>query len=898
MRITFNIQYYTTWGQKLYVVGSLPELGAWNNAFAKELHYAGDGNWTLEIEPDSASLVLPFDFEYKYFLRSEAGVVFEEWQKSHKLSVTDGSKDYCLMDNWLNRPQNLSFYSSAFAKSWFARSVRQGKAKINSKQKVRIQVFAPEINDNQTLALVGNQPKLGNWNLEKALIPDDKNFPEWSFELDPASLIHPVEYKFCIIDKKDKSIIRWETGKNRILSIPELKKNETLIFSGLHFRDEGFEWKCAGTVIPVFSLRSKHSFGIGDFADLKLFVDWLSLTSQKILQILPINDTTQTHTRMDSYPYNAISIFALHPIYLQLDLLGKLNDPERDIFYREKQKELNSLDVIDYEQVERNKWTFFREIFNQEGEKTLCSEEFAGFFKNNRDWLVPYAAYSYLRDKNNTSDFNFWEGYKKYDKNRIEKLCHPDTPQYKEIALYYYLQFHLHKQLSGAKDYAHSKGVVLKGDIPIGISKTSIEAWTEPNFFNMQYQTGAPPDDFSRTGQNWGFPTYNWKEMEADQFGWWKKRFCKMSDYFDAYRIDHILGFFRIWEIPESSVQGLLGYFSPALPLSVKEIQYSGFNFQLERYTTAHINEYFLPELFGEYTQEVCQVYLNRSSSRHFALKEQFNTQLKIKTRFSGKEDEKSRIIRDGLYAICNETLFIRDSRDPNRFHPRISAAYSFIYRELDGGNKYAFDNLYGDYFYRRHNIFWGEQGYNKLLPLTSSTDMLTCGEDLGMIPACVPEVMNRLQIFSLEIERMPKNPEVEFTALWNLPYHSVCTTSTHDMDPIRMWWKENPERTQRYYNHVLNRWGAAPAECSAEICGQILFNHLSTRSMLTIIPLQDWLSIDESIRRVNANEERINIPANPHHYWRYKMHLRIEDLMNAGELNARIKDLIRNTGR
>ncbi|MDR2621470.1 MAG: 4-alpha-glucanotransferase [Dysgonamonadaceae bacterium] len=896
MQITFNIRYHTTWGQTLRVVGSIPELGAWNNAFAKELHYTGDGDWHLEIElPD-----LPVDFEYKYFLTSEAGTVSEEWQKSHKLSITDTTKNYCLMDTWLNCPQNRAFYSSAFTKSWFPHTVRKGKAKAKThfKSKVQINVFAPEINDNQTLALVGNQPALGAWNPGKALILDDINFPEWSIAIDAAQLTHPVEYKFCIVDRKDKSVIRWETGENRILPLSGTKKNETLIFSGLQFRDEGFEWKCAGTVIPVFSLRSRHSFGIGDFADLKLLVDWLSLTSQKILQILPVNDTTQTHTWLDSYPYNAISIFALHPVYLRLDLMGQLNDSERDDFYRKKQKELNDLEVVDYEQVEHAKWAFFREIFNQEGEKTLDTEEFAGFFKNNKDWLMPYAAYSYLRDKNNTSDFNLWQDYKKYDKDRTEKLCHPDAPQYKEIALYYYLQFHLHKQLSGAKDYAHAKGVVLKGDIPIGISKTSIEAWTEPNFFRMKYQTGAPPDDFSKTGQNWGFPTYNWEEMEADRFGWWKKRFRKMSDYFDAYRIDHILGFFRIWEIPENSVQGLLGYFSPALPLSIDEIQQAGFNFQPERYTTAHINEYFLHELFGDYTQEVCQVYLDKTSSLHFAPKEKLNTQLKIKTHFEGKDDEKSRTIREGLYAICNETLFIRDKQDPNRFHPRISAAYSFIYRELNGSDKQAFDNLYWNYFYRRHNIFWGEQGYNKLSPLISATGMLACGEDLGMIPECVPAVMNQLQIFSLEIERMPKNPDVEFTGLWNLPYHSVCTTSTHDMDTIRMWWKENPERTQRYYNNVLHGGGAAPEECLPEICERILFNHLNTRSMLTIIPLQDWLSIDGQIRRANATGERINIPANPRHYWRYRMHLFIEDLMNAGELNARIKDLIRNTGR
>lgn len=469
MKITFKIQYDTVWGQTLHIAGSLPELGAWNNACAKEMHCTEAGNWSLEIElPDA-----PVDFEYRYFLRSGASMIFEEWKKNHRLSIADATENYYVIDCRHNFPENIAFYSSAFAKCWFAHTPR--KEQTNCREKIQIKVSAPAITGNQTLVIVGNQPGLGNWNPAQALVMGDVNFPEWSCQIPVGELCRtrPVEYKFCIIDKKDKSAVRWETGENRILSLPDPKKNETVIFSGLQFRDKGFEWKCAGTVIPVFSLRSEHSFGIGDFADLKAFVDWLSLTSRKILQILPVNDTTQTHTWMDSYPYSAISIYALHPVYLRLDGMGKLNGSERNVFYRKKQKELNALEAVDYEQVEQTKWAFFGEIFNQEGEKTLNSEEFGEFFNNNKEWLVPYASYSRLRDK------------------------------IYSIELYYHLQFQFH--LSEAKDYAHSKGIVLKGDIPVGISKTS--------------------------------------------------------------------------------------------------------------------NECFLPELFGDYIKEVCQMYLNRSSSRHFARK-------------------------------------------------------------------------------------------------------------------------------------------------------------------------------------------------------------------------------------------------------------------------------------
>jgi 4-alpha-glucanotransferase len=895
MNIRFNIHFHTVWGQTLYITGSLPELGAWDSSFAKEMRHTGDGNWNLEIElPDN-----PVSFEYRYFLMSDNKLILEEWRKNHQMNVIDAKQTYTLIDYWQNRPGNMAFYSSAFTKSWFAHPCDKFERVVKSKKKLCIKALDSEIDRNYSLALLGSLPELGNWEIDKALIMNCDNFPEWSVELDAGQLpSYPFEYKLCVINNEDKSLIQWEKGENRLLTVPAIRENETLIVSGLQFRNDSTEWKCAGTVIPVFSLRSEKSFGIGDFADLKTCIDWLKLTSQKILQVLPLNDTTQTHSWTDSYPYNAISIYALHPIYLRLESIGTLNDSDRGDFYKKKQLELNALDETDYEQVDQFKWMYFREIYAQEGENTLKSQKFCTFFEENKDWLIPYAAYSYFRDISHTSDFRLWNKHRQYNREAIENFCRPDTPQYPEIALYYYLQFHLHQQLLQVKEYAYSRGIVLKGDIPIGVSKTSIEAWTEPQFFNMQHQTGAPPDDFSVNGQNWGFPTYNWEQLEEDNFRWWKKRFRKMSDYFDAYRIDHILGFFRIWEIPEDSVQGLLGWFSPALPLSIEEIENAGLPFKLERFTRAHINEQFLPELFGEFTQEVTAVYLDRSSSRHFAPKEKFNTQLKIKKYFAGKEDEKSRIIRDGLYAVCNEVLFIKDKQKPAHFHPRISAASSFLYSELDNSDKYAFDYLYWNYFYQRHNEFWKEEAYKKLTPLISCTNMLACGEDLGMIPHCVPEVIHKLQIFSLEIERMPKEPNVEFTHLHHLPYHSVCTTSTHDMPPLRMWWKEDKERTQRYYKNVLTKEGPDPENCSPEICEQIIFNHLNTRSMLTIIPLQDWLSLNKQTRRINENEERINIPANSKHYWKYRMHLPLEDLLKASELNDIISRLILTTGR
>lgn len=611
-----------------------------------------------------------------------------------------------------------------------------------------------------------------------------------------------------------------------------------------------------------------------------------------------MNDTTMSHTWMDSYPYSAISVYALHPMYICLPQMGELKDAGRAAFYKSKREELNAKDFVDYEVAVGYKLAYCREFFSQEGQSVLSTPEYQEFFEQNQSWLVPYAAYSYLREKYGTSDFNKWDKNAIYNKSQIRELCSEDSGAYPEISFYYFLQYILHVQFKSVSDYARKNGIVLKGDLPIGVNRTSIDAWTEPQYFNMNGQAGAPPDDFSIDGQNWGFPTYNWNIMEKDNFSWWKKRFCKLSDYFDCFRIDHILGFFRIWEVPLDYIQGLCGHFNPALPLTEAEIEQYGMVFNEARFTTPHINRKFLPELFGDLAEEVEGTYLAQSSSNHFVLKSFCDTQRKIETLFSGKTDGVSLRIKQGLFAIANEVLFLRDPQEKEKYHPRISASHSYMYSELNTSDKYAFDQLYWDFFYHRHNDFWKAQAFKRLTPLVGSTNMLVCGEDLGMIPDSVPDVMNKLQILSLEIERMPKSPQSEFTDMHNLPYHSVCTTSTHDMSPLRNWWKEDREKIQRYYNNVLHYEGQAPEECSSEIASRIVENHLATNSMLTIIPLQDWFAIDDTVKRKDIESERINVPANSNHYWRYRMHIPLERLLSEDRFNDKIAELITASGR
>lgn len=889
MTVSFNIEYRTSWGEEVRIAGLLPE--------SIPMHTTDGIYWTADVELEVPKEGMTINYSYQ--IEQNQIIIRKEWDSFPRRLFLSGNskKKYQIKDCWKNIPEQLYYYSSAFTEALLAHPDRAEIPPCHRKGLV-IKAYAPRINKDYCLAICGNQKALGNWDPDKAIPMSDANFPEWQIELDASKLKFPLEYKFILYHKEEKKADCWENNPNRYLADPELKTNETLVISDRYAYFDIPVWKGAGIAIPVFSLKSENSFGVGDFGDLKRMIDWAVSTQQKVIQILPINDTTMTHAWTDSYPYNSISIYAFHPMYADIKQMGTLKDKSAAAKFNKKQKELNGLPAMDYEAVNQTKWEYFRLIFKQEGEKVLASGEFGEFFNANKEWLQPYAVFSYLRDAFQTPNFREWPRHSVYNAQDIEKMCRPESVDYPHIALYYYIQFHLHLQLVAATKYAREHGVVLKGDIPIGISRNSVEAWTEPYYFNLNGQAGAPPDDFSVNGQNWGFPTYNWDVMEKDGYRWWMKRFQKMSEYFDAYRIDHILGFFRIWEIPMHAVHGLLGQFIPSIPMSREEIESYGLPFR-EEYLIPYIHESFLGQVFGPHTDYVKQTFLLPAETPGvYHMKPEFTTQREVESFFAGKNDENSLWIRDGLYTLISDVLFVPDTKEKDKYHPRIGIQRDFIFRSLNEQEQKAFNRLYDQYYYHRHNEFWRQQAMKKLPQLTQSTRMLVCGEDLGMIPDCVSSVMNDLRILSLEIQRMPKNPMHEFGYLNEYPYRSVCTISTHDMSTLRGWWEEDYLQTQRYYNTMLGHYGTAPTVATPELCEEVVRNHLKSNSILCILSLQDWLSIDGKWRNPNVQEERINVPSNPRNYWRYRMHLTLEQLMKAEELNDKIRELIKYTGR
>ena len=890
MTIHFHIEYRTAFGEEL----SLNIIE--NNEVKAYRMTTIDGiEWWCDLKYSKADTALV----YYYKVAVGDSVERSEWQTvKHVLDLTcSAATDYVVYDRWNAMPEDAYLYSSAFTDCINHLEPQPMQPSAYAKT-LRLVVRAPQLREGQRLAVVGAQKVLGEWNLDKALPMTLHNYCEWAVDID-ASLLHDdsLEFKLVVVNGSGL-VMMWECGYNRTITLSPIMNGQTVVYSLDQAFFEIWNRKLAGTLVPVFSLRSKTSAGIGDFGDLKTMIDLMAKTGQRVLQLLPINDTTITHTWTDSYPYGCVSVFAIHPQYADLRTLPQLEDEEARTEMEAERQRLNALSQIDYEKVNAFKSEYLKRVFVQEGKRIMKSAEFKAFFQETQNWLVPYAQYTWLKDKYGTADFTQWQDHNTWNEDDRVMLSDSRTKAYHEVAFYYFVQYILSSQMKEAHEYAKHKGVILKGDIPIGVNRHSCDVWMEPKYFNLNGQAGAPPDDFSVNGQNWGFPTYNWDEMLKDGCQWWTRRFQNMSRFFDAYRIDHVLGFFRIWEIPIDCVFGLTGQFAPSQAMSRDEIMQYGLNFQEERFTEPFITDWVLDRIFHERADEVRREYMERIDDERYRMKPEVDTQCKIEARFADVTRQEDLWLRDGLYSLVSDVLFVRDRNNANMFHPRISAQLDFIYESLYDNDKQAFNRLYNDYFYRRNNQFWYREAMKKLPKLVQATRMLVCAEDLGMVPDCVPWVMNELKILSLELQSMPKTTTTRFGHLSQNPYRSVCTISSHDMPTLRQWWDENYERTQDYYNSMLYRQGPAPHPLPGWLAKDIIARHLDSPSMLCVLSVQDWLAMYDKLRLPDADAERINIPANPKHYWRYRMHINLEDLMDNAEFIGDISTLIRQSGR
>ncbi|MBL7828712.1 MAG: 4-alpha-glucanotransferase [Saprospiraceae bacterium] len=889
MKIQFYLRYHTRFGESLHVCV--------NQGAPQPLNYLNDELWegAFEIDPKKNKTL-----HWSYVFQAADGSQTAEWENNRQIDLSachQNSLQICDTWNPASAVENV-FYTQPFQVGISPASGGQKKAKGS----VLFRVKAPTLRPDEVVCLTGHGAGLRNWDNAAPFLLE-KNGDWWSIRLDLSAEHFPLGYKYGIWNTRTHRFLGFEEGINRTLLIPPQAGNQisALVHDGF-LRVPSNTWRAAGVSIPVFSLRSEKSWGIGEFTDLPLLADWAKSVGMKMIQLLPINDTTSTHTWTDSYPYAPVSVFALHPIYLNLEQLAGKKHAALLKPLEPKRKQLNSLESVDYESVLQLKWDVIRKLYDLLKTDWQKDDHWLRYYAENKHWLDDYALFCWLRDTNGTPEFNLWPKHAKYDAKALKKLLEPSSLYYDQIALHLFVQWHLHLQLKSAVDYVHALGIALKGDLPIGIYRHSVDAWVAPELYNMNTQAGAPPDPFAEKGQNWGFPTYNWAKMKEDGFAWWKQRFEQLSHYFDAFRIDHILGFFRIWSIPLDAVEGILGVFSPALPLTETELREAGVGFSFDRLCKPYITEHILHEIFGNEAAWVAQHCLKPRSDGRFDLIPAFSSQQKTEAYFKSiAPDTRNASLKQGLFDLIANVVLLGDEvpkGQPWQGAFRFDMEKTSSFRDLPHEVKEPLKQLYVNYFYRRQDDFWKNEAMEKLPALKRASNMLICGEDLGLVPACVPGVMRELGLLSLEIQRMPKAPGSEFFHPKDAPYLSVVTPGTHDMSVLRGWWEEDRNLTQRFYNNVLNQQGDAPYFCEPWVVQLMLAQHLHAPAMWAVFQLQDLLGMDGALRRENPHDERINIPANPKHYWQYRMHLSLEQLLKADSFKAMVAGMVRESGR
>ena len=936
--VHFRIRCHTSYGQSVYVCGASPELGEWNPEKAVCLFDEGvEDYWSGSVRfPLSAD---PRKIEYKYFRCYGKDSIEWEPEQNHVLDVAGVSSPGVIevVDTFRWGDAVLD----AFTRSAFVDVVNRRENKDKNRLplspndvapgsvRVHFSVLCPYVKTHQKLVLVGSSKEMGEWDVEKGTEMSDYDFPFWHAEKILKREDMPFDFKYVIVpekkqteeeDEEEEAEVEaiWESENNRycppvtVDSVDESYPVVLYVSSWFSCPSKDF-FKGLGIYAPVFSLRTDTSCGIGQYDDIKQLVDFCNKVGASLIQLLPINDTTDKGLWEDSYPYRQVSCFALHPIYINLlDITDDLSDDLRDDINRAKWS-FEQKREVDYPVVFEYKSKMLKKIFALVEPTLVDDEKFAAFIEAESEWLKPYALYCYLRDKYGTSDFHSWPEHSSVTSRDVQLLC---AKLEKELTYTYWLQYVCDKQFKGAREYANEHGVILKGDLPIGVFLNSCECWAWPKNFRLDMCAGAPPDAFASDGQNWGFPTYDWDYMEQDDYKWWRLRLQRMAQLFNALRVDHVLGFFRIWEIPRATcVRGMLGHFFPALPVSRDELAQRGL-WDIDRYVRPYVRWHLIRDKFGADAVEVAHKYFNSRdldpSDDFYNFKEEYNTEKKIDAALQKEfadDPAKLKHYRTCLFQLLGDVMLIPDANIANHYHVRTEVTIEHIedtpygprefgspsWLELPEPQKSAMKELYTDFTYRRQTGMWISKACKKLDVLKNTTKMLICAEDLGQINEGIIGTLNSMGLLSLRVQRMSKDPKTTFDEAHTWPYLSVACPATHDMSSIRGWWEENRNEIMEFWSTQLWRHDACPATCEPWVLEMIIRQHLWSESMWCIFLLQDLTDLNPYFRRQDPVDERINIPADPNHHWRYRYPYTLSELCDncdlVGQLRAMVED-------
>lgn len=668
--------------------------------------------------------------------------------------------------------------------------------------------------------------------------------------------------------------------------------------------------KATGVVVPLAALRSKVSPVIGEFPSLVPFARFCKKASLSIIQLLPLNDTgTQ------SSPYSALSSIALHPLYISVQAVSDFEPlyERRETFKKKYDLFVKrfSLSVrFDYAAVHEAKLELLRMIFDACVAKSKKSREAVLCFAEKNPWVIEYALYKNLKKAYLQAS---WKTWKKTDrtvsKEKINKVWH-DKAMQKDHLFYVWLQMTASEQLLEARQKVASLGILLKGDIPILMNEDSCDCWAHPDLFTQRLRAGSPPDADNPAGQSWGFPVYNWDAMKKENYAWWKNRLRNAAAYYDAFRLDHILGFFRLWTLSEREANAVLGHTEPNLAIARKELCALGFDeARITWLSEPHVRTGLVEDITWNHESAVkilstCMTKLQNEELWIFS-KTVFGSLDILHMQFGSLcTKEAGERIKEKLAEKWCDRVLIPLSKDAFVFSWQYKNTTAWA--SLSENEKETLETLFQKN-QKANEALWERHASNIFENIISETNMIACGEDLGARLDCLHPVMENFSILSLVAVRWAREWEKDekpFVPPENYPELSVATTSVHDSSTMREWFQNEHENARLFlYGGKNASINASDAErknaenafknFSPETAKAIFEKAASAKSVWFINPLQDYLYLNGDYYADDARSERINIPGTVSDFnWTYRMCVPIEKLLKDATLIKTISEI------
>lgn len=645
--------------------------------------------------------------------------------------------------------------------------------------------------------------------------------------------------------------------------------------------------RVTGALLPLAALRSQTSIGCGEFADLPAFAAWAADAGLTLIQLLPVNDSGG-----QSSPYSALSAFALHPMYLRIQdtpeyaALGTAERSGVDASIDAAAAELDSAIRFDYDAVVRHKLTIARAVFDAAGAN--ATQELTAFMRT-QPWVKPYAVFRALKTVNQERAWTEWEDPSPATQEMIDRAWKGKSLQ-AATRFYAWLQLRLDQQFQSASQQVHAAGVALKGDLPILMNEDSVDAWCNPDIFRTELRAGAPPDMFSHEGQNWGFPIYDWNGLAQRDYDWWRSRLAVAARYYSAYRIDHVLGFFRIWAIRDAERSGVLGAFWPQHGMTYDDLRGIGFDDGRIRWLCEpHLTGDQLRSALGpDWRARIGTAFSQLAGEDLYRFSETIGGERDIESLEIAPEQQAWLVeqwrdralvkLPDGSYAPtwrfreCSRYVYIADWEKSN------------------------FENLVAERG-SASNEQWAAHGHTILSVLRESSDMLPCAEDLGVIPEAVPRVLQQLGVYSLYVPRWAHYWDREGQPA--IPLHeyrgqSVCATSVHDTSTLREWWERETGREILW--SAIGREDPCPPSFDPHTAQVVLAGLARCASHILVFQIQDLLATSAVSAGIDPAAERVNIPGTYDRFnWTWRMPLGVEELATMNDIKRTIRDIVAN---